>query len=76
MKKILRRVGSFLHPPRVPDDGVGLHELLSALKHSHIMFSQHDLHVIGTETRDEIYLKNVEAEKGLQCYVSYNSTSI
>lgn len=28
----------------VPDDGVSLHELLRALKHSHIVFSQKDLH--------------------------------
>ena len=33
----------------MPDDGVGLHELLSALKHSQIVISQNDLHIIGTE---------------------------
>lgn len=35
------------HSPRVPNDVLGLHELLCTLKHSHIMFSQHDLHLIG-----------------------------
>lgn len=37
---------------RVPDDGIGLHELLSTLRHSQIMLSQHDLHGIGTEKGD------------------------
>lgn len=33
----------------MPDDVFGLHELLCALKHSHVMFPQHDLHGIGAE---------------------------
>lgn len=69
-KKILRRESSFYHLLWMPDDGVGLHELLSALKHSHIVFSQHDLHGIGTETRCEIYSKYVEAENAFLYYVS------
>lgn len=42
------------HSLGVPDDGISLHELLTALKHSHVMFSQHDLHGIGTKKGDLI----------------------
>lgn len=33
----------------MPDDGISFHELLSALKHTHIVFSQHDLHGVGAK---------------------------
>lgn len=36
-----------LNSPGVPDDVFSLHELLSTLKHSHIVFSQYDLHGVG-----------------------------
>lgn len=37
----------------VPDDGVSLHELLRALKHSHIVFSQKDLHGVGAWKKND-----------------------
>lgn len=37
----------------VPDDGVSLHELLRALKHSHIVFSQKDLHGVGAWEKND-----------------------
>lgn len=35
----------------MPDDGISFHELLGALKHTHIVFSQHDLHGVGANRR-------------------------
>lgn len=48
--KVWRSLWSVTNSPNsllVPDDGVSLHELLRALKHSHIVFSQKDLHGVG-----------------------------
>lgn len=52
----------FFSLPRVPDDGVSFHELLSSLEHAHIVLSQDDLHGIGTEGKGAKHkwkLKNV-----------------
>lgn len=35
----------------MPDDGVSFHELLRALKRTHIVFSQHHLHGVGAKRR-------------------------
>lgn len=48
--KVLRNLWSVtnsLNSLLVPDDGVSLHELLRALRHSYIVFSQKDLHGVG-----------------------------
>lgn len=44
---------NYFYSLRVPDDGISLHELLSTLKHSHIVLSQYDLDAVGTEKGDE-----------------------